>query len=123
MTLLAAFQLLLSRYSGQVDIAVGTPIANRTRSEIEGLIGFFVNTLVMRTAVEPRSSFREHLRRVRETALGAYAHQDVPFERLVEELSPERDMSRSPLFQVMLTLQNAPVGELALDEELQLRPV
>jgi amino acid adenylation domain-containing protein/non-ribosomal peptide synthase protein (TIGR01720 family) len=107
-TLLAAFQTLLYRYTGQSDISVGTPIANRTRSEVEGLIGFFVNTLVMRADLGGEPSFRELLKRVREVALGAYAHQDVPFEMLVDQLRPERDMSHSPLFQVMLVLQNAP---------------
>ena len=114
MTLLAAFQLLLARYSGQQDICVGTPIANRRRVELEGLIGFFVNTLALRTDLSGDPSFCVLLARVRETALGAQAHQDLPFERLVEELQPARDMSRSPLFQVMFVLQNAPGGDLAL---------
>ena len=114
MTLLAAFDLLLCRYAGQEQVLVGTPIANRNRSETEGLIGFFVNTLVLRGDVRGNPSFRELLRRVRETALSAYAHQDLPFEKLVEELQPERDMSRSPLFQVMFALQNAPSGALEL---------
>jgi len=114
MTLLAAFVLLLHRYSGQDDIIVGSPTANRTPSEIEGLIGFFVNTLALRVRVSEEESFRELLGRVRETTIGANAHQDFPFEQLVEELHPERDMSRSPLFQVMLALQNAPIPEMKL---------
>ena len=114
MTLLAGFQTLLSRYTGQTDIVVGTDIANRNRKEVEPLIGFFVNQLVLRGEVAGESSFRGLLARVREACLGAYAHQDVPFEKLVEELHPERDLGRSPLFQVKLVLQNAPVGELEL---------
>ena len=114
MTLLAAFQVLLHRYSGQEDIAVGTPIAGRGRTELEGLIGFFVNTLVLRSNLAGNPAFTELLARVRETALGAYTHQDLPFEKLVEELSPSRDISRNPLFQVMFVLQNAPDAELAL---------
>jgi amino acid adenylation domain-containing protein len=115
MTLLAALDLLLCRYAKQEQVLVGTPIANRNRSETEGLIGFFVNTLVLRGDVRGNPSFGELLRRVRETALGAYAHQDLPFEKLVEELQPERDMSRSPLFQVMFILQNAPGEALELE--------
>jgi len=105
MTLLAAFNLVLWRYTRQQDILVGSPIANRNRTEIEGIIGFFVNSLVLRSTVNPEMSFREFLAQVRETTLGAYGHQDVPFERLVEELQPERSLNRQPLFQVLLTLQ------------------
>ncbi len=108
MTMLAAFNVLLYRYSGQKDILIGTPIANRNRAEIEGLIGFFVNTLVLRGKIESDESFLSLLRQLRSTTLDAYAHQDLPFERLVQELQPERDMSRSPLFQVMLVLQIVP---------------
>jgi aspartate racemase len=114
MTLLAAFQTLLYRYTGQDDIVVGSPIANRNRAEIEGLIGFFVNSLAMRSDLSGNPSFRELLGRVREVALGAYAHQDLPFEKLVEDLQPERDMSRSPLFQIMFAFQNAPMEALEL---------
>jgi len=110
MTLLAVFKVLLYRYSGQEDIVVGTPIAGRNRAELEGLIGFFVNTLVLRTEVEGGVSFRELLRRVREVTLGAYGYQELPFEKLVEEIHPQRDMSRNPLFQVMFMLMNAPVS-------------
>lgn len=114
MTLLAAFKTLLYRYTGQNDILVGSPIANRNRSEIEGLIGFFVNTLVMRTNLGGRPSFREILSRVRNVALAAYAHQDLPFERLVNELQLERDLSHTPLFQVMFEFGNTPISALAL---------
>jgi len=122
MTLLAAFQSLLYRYTGQEDISIGTPIANRTRGEIEGLIGFFVNTLVMRTDFSGDPSFEELLARVREVALDAYAHQDLPFETLVEELQPQRDLSHTPLFQVMFVLDTAPMGTLELPG-LTLSPV
>jgi amino acid adenylation domain-containing protein len=108
MILLAAFQTLLFRYSGQDDIAVGTFIANRNRAETEGLIGLFVNTLVLRTDFGPRPSFRELLREVRETTIEAYGHQDLPFARLVQEIQPERDLSRNPLFQVAFQLLNVP---------------
>ncbi|MFM7367501.1 MAG: non-ribosomal peptide synthetase, partial [Sphaerospermopsis kisseleviana] len=114
MTLLAAYDTLLYRYTGQSDILVGSPIANRDRAEIEGLIGFFVNTLVMRTNLEGNPSFSELLTRVREMSLGAYAHQHLPFEMLVEALQPERNLSHSPLFQVMFVLQNTPISTLEL---------
>ncbi|WP_448265466.1 amino acid adenylation domain-containing protein [Nostoc sp. DSM 114159] len=114
MTLLAAYDTLLYRYTGQSDILVGSPIANRDRSEIEGLIGFFVNTLVLRTDLSGNPSFSELLLRVREVALGAYAHQNLPFEMLVEALQPERDLGHTPLFQVVFNLQNAPVQEVEL---------
>jgi len=108
MTTLAAFQTLLFRYTGQEDVVVGTPIAGRNRVEIESLIGFFVNTLALRTNISGAATFRQLLRRVKEVALGAYAHQDLPFEKLVEELNPERDISHSPVFQVMFIMQNVP---------------
>lgn len=114
MLLLAAFQTLLFRYSGQTDILVGTPIAGRSRNEIQNLIGFFVNTLVMRGKLSGAVSFRELLAATRETALDAYAHEDVPFEKIVEALRLERDTSREALFQVMLVLQNAPKTTLKL---------
>jgi amino acid adenylation domain-containing protein len=116
MTLLAAFDALLYRYTEQDDIVVGTPIAGRNRREVEGLIGFFVNTLVMRVGVKGTTTFRELLGRVREATLGAYAHQEVPFEKLVEELHPKRDTSRNPIFQVMFALQNTPLEDLTLPE-------
>jgi len=114
MTLLAAFKTLLYRYTGQTDILVGSPIANRNLREIEALIGFFVNTLVLRSDLNGNPTFRELLRSVREVALGAYAHQDVPIEKLVEELQPERDLSYSPLFQVAFALQNGLTQTLQL---------
>ncbi|MFB2837167.1 amino acid adenylation domain-containing protein, partial [Floridanema evergladense] len=122
MTLLAAFNTLLYRYSGQTDIVVGSPIANRNQSEIEGLIGFFVNTLVLRTDLSANPSFAQLLNQVREVSLGAYTHQDLPFEMLVEALQPERNLSYTPLFQVMFVLQNAPLSSVELDG-LRLTPV
>ena len=117
MTLLAAFQVLLHRYSGQDDIIVGSPNAGRSRLELEGLIGFFVNTLVLRTDLSGDPTFHELLLRVREVAIGAYANQDMPFVKLVEGVSLKRDRSRNPLFQVMFILQNT------FDEKLQLNEV
>ena len=114
MMLLAAFDTLLYRYTEQSDILVGTPIANRNRSEIEGLIGFFVNTLVLRTDLSGNPSFAELLTRVRLMAMDAYAHQDLPFEMLVEVLQPERDLSHAPLFQVDFLLQNDPLATVEL---------
>jgi amino acid adenylation domain-containing protein len=108
MTLLSGFALLLSRYSGQQDLLIGTPVANRSRAEIEGVVGFFVNTLVLRADLSGNPSASEFLARMREVCLDAYAHQDLPFDRLVEEMRPERDLSRNPLFQVMFALQNVP---------------
>ncbi|OYO30320.1 hypothetical protein CD932_03610, partial [Janthinobacterium sp. PC23-8] len=122
MLLVAGFSTLLARYSGQTDICIGTPIANRNRAETEHLIGFFVNTLILRTRVRPGDSYASLLRQVRETALAAYAHQDVPFEQLVEALRPQRHLSHTPLFQVMLVLQNAPLDSLQLPE-LALAPI
>ncbi|HYW71143.1 MAG TPA: amino acid adenylation domain-containing protein, partial [Pyrinomonadaceae bacterium] len=122
MLLLAAFQNLLCRYTGQEDVVVGTPVANRHRVEIENLIGFFVNTLVLRTDLSGDPTFVELLGRVREVALAAYAHQELPFEKLVQELQPERSLSQSPLFQVFFALQNAPTTNLEVPD-LKLTPV
>ena len=114
MTLLAAFKLLLFRYTGQQDILIGTPVANRNYHELEDLIGFFVNTLVLRTEVSGEQSFEHLLDCVKKVALDAYAHQDVPFERLIEELQPLRSLSHTPLFQVMFVLQNNPSPSIDL---------
>jgi amino acid adenylation domain-containing protein len=116
MTLLTAFQTLLHRYTGLEDILVGTPIAGRTRLETEKLIGLFANTLVLRGDLSGAPTFEELLERVREMTLEAHAHQDVPFEMLVEELQPDRDLNRPPIFQVMMVLQNAPLPEMKLPE-------
>jgi amino acid adenylation domain-containing protein len=113
-TLLSAFATLLYRYSGQSDIVIGSPIANRNQPEIESLIGFFVNTLVLRTQMEEQLSFDHLLQQVRETVLKAYEHQEVPFEKVVEALQPQRCLSHSPLFQVMFILQNMPLDEIEL---------
>ncbi|HKH48755.1 MAG TPA: amino acid adenylation domain-containing protein, partial [Thermoanaerobaculia bacterium] len=122
MVLLAGFQTLLARYSGQDDLAVGSSVAGRNRVETEGLIGFFVNTLVLRADLAGGPTFRELLGRVRETALAAYLHQDAPFEKLVEELAPERSLAQTPLFQVMFELQNVPTASLEI-QDLHVRPV
>ena len=106
MVLLAAFQTLLARYSGEERIVVGTPVAGRNRQETEGIIGFFINTLVMATDLSGNLTVRELLKRVREVAIGAFMHQELPFEKLVEEVQPERDLNRQPLFQVMFVFQN-----------------
>src|SRR5207253_2043600 len=108
MALLAVFGLVVRSWSGEDDLSIGTPVANRRRPEVEGLIGFFANTLVLRTGLGGDPTVRGLLARVRDTAHGAFAHQDLPFEKLVEELHPERDLARTPLFQVMAVLQNAP---------------
>ena len=115
MTLLAAFQVLLYRYSGQEDLAVGVPVAGRSRPELEGLIGFFVNTLVLRADLSGAPSFQGAPGAGARPGLEAYAHQDLPFEKLVEALAPRRDLSRNPLFQASLVLQNTPPGELKLE--------
>src|SRR5205823_6766826 len=121
MTLLGAFELLLARYTNQSDFCIGTPIANRNHGETEGLIGFFVNALVLRARIDGDPTFDELLGRVRETALGAFAHQDLPFEQLVDALQPERSLSHTPLFQAMFVLQNgmgeqrAPLGGAAME--------
>jgi amino acid adenylation domain-containing protein len=122
MVLLAAFQALLHRLSGQEAIVVGTPVAGRDRTEIEGLIGLFVNTLALRADLDGAIGFDRHLAAVRERVLGAFAHQDVPFERLVEAVQPRRDLGHTPLFQVMFVLQNAPLPPLELPG-LRLEPV
>jgi non-ribosomal peptide synthetase component F len=122
MLLLAGYAALLSRYSGQEEITVGTGVANRNRVETEALVGFFLNSLVLRTDLSGNPTFRELLGRVREMTLGAYAHQNLPFEKLVEALRPERSLSRNPLFQVWFILQNAPMPALNLPG-LTLTPV
>jgi len=122
MTLLAGFKVLLSRYSGQTDLVVGSPIANRGHHQTEDLIGFFVNTLALRTQINQEQGFLEYLKQVKQTALEAYTHQDIPFEYVVEKLNPSRSMSHSPLFQVMFVLQNTPQEDLKL-KELTISPL
>ncbi len=123
MTLLAAFHTLLHRYSGQNEVLIGSPIANRTNSKVEKLIGFFVNTLIFKGDLSDNPEFVELLTQIRETALGAYAHQDTPFEKLVEELQPERDMSHSPLFQVAFAFQNIPADQSITIDTLTMQPI
>ena len=115
MLLMAVFQILLGRYSGQEDFCVGTPVANRNRSETEDLIGFFINTLVIRSQINDNPSFSELLKRIKKTTIGAFDHQDLPFETLVEEMHLSRDMSHTPLFQAMLVLNNAPIKKLNME--------
>nr|AGS49929.1 long-chain-fatty-acid--CoA ligase [uncultured bacterium esnapd22] len=120
MVLLAAFQALLARYTGREDVIVGTPVAGRTHEDVHGLIGFFVNTVVLRTDLGGAPSFREAVRRARRAALGAYEHQEVPFEKLVETLHPERDAGRNPLFQAMFAMHGgagAPLGLAGVEVE------
>ena len=114
MVLLAAFATLLRHYSGQDDIAIGSPTANRTRAQLEGLIGFFVNTIVLRSDLSAAPGFESLLAQVRRATLAAFAHQELPFEKVVFELQPERNLAVSPLFQVMFAMQNAPMGSLSL---------
>ena len=114
MLYLAAFSTLLHRYTGQDDIVVGSPIANRPRTETEGVIGYFANTLVLRSDLSGNPTFKELLGRTRQTALSTFSHQEMPFERLVEELNPPRDASRNPLFQVAMAMQNTPRDEIVL---------
>ncbi len=121
MITLAAFAVLLHRHTGEEDLVVGTPVANRIRPETDGLLGFFVNTLALRLRVTPDLPFRDLLARVREACLGGYTHQELPFERLVQELAPERDLGRTPLFQVMFAYQNERAEKLSLPG-LELRP-
>src|SRR5205085_9757221 len=114
MAMAGVFQELVGRYSGSQEAVIGTDVANRNRVEVEGLVGFFVNQLVLRTELGGRPSVEEMLRRVREVTLGAYGHQEVPFEKVVEAMNPERSLQYSPLFQVSFTLQNAPMQEIKI---------
>jgi len=122
MVLLAAFQVLLHRYTEQSDITIGADVANRNRIETEGLIGFFVNLMVLRVDVSDDPTFRELLKRVRRISLDAYAHQDLPLEKLVEVLQPERSLSNNPLFQVVFVLQNQPMPSLEVSG-LRITPI
>src|SRR6185295_11441505 len=123
MVLLGAFQTLLYRYTGRDNISVGSPVANRHRKEVEGLIGCFVNTLVLRTDMTGNPTFEELLARVRETTLGAHAHQDLPFELIVEALQPKRDVGATPFFNVWFVLQNLPVSIELPDLALSAQPL
>ena len=114
MTLLAAYKVLLYRYTGQEQLQVGSPTANRTRPEVESLVGCFVNTLILRTDLNGRLTFRELLARVKRVCIEAYAHQDLPFEKLVQALQPARRLDRSPLFQTMFVLQTVPMPSVTL---------
>ena len=116
MVLLSAFKVLLMRYSGAEELVVGTPVAGRNSLDVEGLIGFFINTLVLRTALSGNPTFRELLARVKRVAVEAYSNQDVPFEQLVDEISPPRDPAHTPIFQVLFNLHNEPAGALHLQE-------
>lgn len=116
MTLLTVFNVLLHRYSGQDDILIGTPVANRNLPEIENLIGVFINTIVLRTNLEGDPGFRELLNRIKDNSLNAYEHQDLPFEKLVEELKPKRGLSRTPVFQAVFNLQNSPMPKLEIPD-------
>ncbi|WP_430909754.1 condensation domain-containing protein, partial [Maribacter sp. 2-571] len=124
MTLLSAFKVLMYRYSGQEDVSIGTPIANRTQEELEGMIGFFVNTLVLRSDLGGDPGFRELLQQVKGTTLGAYDHQSAPFEKVVDRVVKTRDMSMPPLFQVLFALQNTPEedGGATADTVLEASP-
>ena len=122
MTLLAAYAVLLFRYTGQSDIVIGSPVANRTHSQIEPLIGFFINNLVLRVKFTENLTFSELLQQVKTTALDAYSHQELSFERLVDELQVERSLSYSPIFQTLFVIQNAPVGEIELGK-LRIKPL
>jgi amino acid adenylation domain-containing protein len=122
MTMLSMFQLLLSKYSNQDDIVIGTPIAGRNKKELENLVGFFVNNLVIRTTINNSLTFKKLLKQVRATSLDAYANQDLPFEKLVEELQPARDMSHAPIFQVMFVFQNIPFNSIGISD-IELKPV
>ena len=116
MVLVAAFKALLYRYTGQEDIVIGTPVANRNRAELEALIGFFINSLALRTDLSGDPTFLDLLARVREVTLGAYTHQELPFEKIVEALQPDRNLSHSPIYQVAFILENTPRAGVRLKD-------